>query len=73
MKFIVFIAIILGGWYFFRLLKKSNPSRSITRPAKTIHMVPCAYCGTHIPENEAICRHGKTWCNEKHAQLGIHP
>ena len=37
---------------------------------KTITMVQCEHCHTHLPEDEALIRYGHAWCNEDHERLG---
>ena len=37
---------------------------------KTITMVQCEHCHTHVPEDEALIRYGHAWCNEEHERLG---
>jgi uncharacterized protein len=35
-------------------------------------MLACAHCGLHIPEDEAIRRHGKAYCCREHAERDGH-
>ncbi|WP_432786393.1 hypothetical protein AAEX37_00504 [Oligella sp. MSHR50489EDL] len=35
---------------------------------KSIPMAQCAYCGVHVPENEAVHYKNKTWCCLEHAR-----
>ncbi len=37
---------------------------------KTITMVQCEHCLTHLPEDEALIRYGHAWCSEEHERLG---
>ena len=37
---------------------------------KTITMVQCEHCLTHLPEDEALIRYGHAWCNAEHERLG---
>lgn len=74
MKFLIFLLIVAGFIYYLRYrastLKPANKHTQRSTSAKTISMVQCAYCGVHLPENDAIKRQGHTWCCEEHARLG---
>ncbi|NOL50943.1 PP0621 family protein [Pelistega suis] len=76
MKFLIVLAVILGLIFFFRHSRKkatvhSHPSKS--KSTTTISMVQCAYCGIHLPENEAISQGNHHWCSKEHLQLGYKP
>ncbi len=65
MKFIFLLTAILLIWW---ILKTLNRSRLADRKPRIRNMLPCAHCGLHIPEDEAIMRHGKSYCCRKHAE-----
>lgn len=52
--------------------QEPRPSRRANRRSevKTISMVQCEHCHTHLPEHEALIRYGHAWCNEEHERLG---
>ena len=33
-------------------------------------MVPCAHCGLHVPESEAVRGGGSVYCCDEHRRLG---
>ena len=73
-RFILFIIALFAVWLIFRhLLSSRKPDAPTTtaRPAPrkviTANIVECQHCGLHLPEDEAIMRHGKHFCSEQHA------
>ncbi|ETD67730.1 hypothetical protein V757_10955 [Pelistega indica] len=75
MKFLLFFAFIFGVLAYFRAAKRKEAylkAQQHQQLKKTITMVKCEYCGTHIPEHEALIRHGHIWCDEEHERLGSH-
>ncbi len=65
MKFIFLIVAILLIWW---ILKTLNRSRVAEGKPRIRNMLPCTHCGLHIPEDEAIRRHGKPYCCMEHAE-----
>jgi len=65
MKTIFLIISVLLIWWVLRTLRRgrSNPSKPQIK-----NMISCSYCGLHIPEDEAIQHHNKTYCSKEHAQ-----
>lgn len=57
----IWIAVILFRNY--QAKRKINPPRG-NKPIKNI--VPCALCGTHIPENEALQDGDEFFCSAAH-------
>lgn len=47
--------------------RRPEDGASSTGPAR---MVACALCGTHVPESEAVCVDGRTYCCEAHRRSG---
>ncbi|BAU47686.1 hypothetical protein SVA_1109 [Sulfurifustis variabilis] len=65
---IIVIAILI--WLAIRLVRSVIARyRGLTerphRPAVP-RMLPCAHCGLHVPEHEAIVREGAAYCSEEH-------
>ncbi len=69
MKFFFLIAAILLIWW---ILKTLSRSQAADRKPHTRNMLPCAHCGLHIPEDEAIRHHGKPYCCREHAEKDVH-
>lgn len=71
-----------AGWLLTRQLKKLQneadrqtgddvwpPSPNSSAPASPQAMLACAYCGVHIPADDAVRHAGKTFCCSEHASL----
>ncbi len=66
MKYIVLLVIILGGIWLIRQHRRGSAQSDAP---KTQIMIPCAHCGTHIPENEVIRgQQGAAYCSQAHRQ-----
>ena len=69
MKFLfLIIAILLIFW----ILRTLSRTRVTDRKPRIKNMLPCAHCGLHIPEEEALMRHGKPYCCREHAEKDSH-
>lgn len=70
MNLIRLIVIGLIIWFLYRavqrMLEKPRTTERPTRPASSRDMVKCAYCGIHIPRDEALEREGKYYCSTEH-------
>jgi uncharacterized protein len=64
MKYLVLLLIVLGGIWWIRQQRK--PDQATTQKPGPQVMVPCAHCGTHVPEGDAV-RGGKgMYCSARH-------
>lgn len=81
MKYLVLLGLIFGGLFLYRkftaqaqrarMSDQAAPRRSPSQAqTKAITMVQCEHCHTHLPEHEALIRHGHSWCNAEHERLG---
>ncbi len=70
MRYIILLLAIVLLVYIVRTLARS-PKRSKKvaekRRARVGSMVRCEQCGLHVPESEAVYRHGKAFCSREHA------
>lgn len=70
MGLVRFIVIALLIWLAIRVVRwaiayyRRLPARQ--RRPTVPHMLPCAHCGVHVPEHEAIVHDGTTYCSEEH-------
>lgn len=72
------IRLIIFGlifWLLYRtvqrlLNKPESPQPQQPRKVTSTDMVRCAYCGIHIPKNEALERDGHYYCSEEHRDAG---
>ena len=64
MKYLVLLLIVVGGIWWIRQQRRQPPtSRKSTGPQT---MVPCAHCGTHVPESDAIRGSQGVYCSVSH-------
>lgn len=66
--------IVLAVWLVWRFVKQViNPSlpSEKKRRALSADVVPCAYCGTYVPEADAVHVRGRTYCSREHAGKNI--
>jgi uncharacterized protein len=64
MKYLVILLIVLGGIWWIRQQRK--PNKPAPPPSGTQTMLPCAHCGTHVPEDEALPGKQGVYCSEAH-------
>ena len=77
--FVIIFAVIYFGWRAMRMrqikleekLQEMTLKKEEARPVvKSERMVECAYCGTYVPEKEAIKSGQNYYCCEQHKNLG---
>jgi len=85
LKFLLLAAVLL--WLFYspamrNLLRglrgdeakpPSNqaPDKAARDPARPVAMVPCAHCGVHLPDHDALLNDaGQPFCSEAHRKAG---
>ena len=74
MPFFRTLILIFAIWLAFVLARQLMRSRRQNRVADTsapkhslpVTVVPCAYCGLHIPKNEALAANGRYYCCTSH-------
>jgi uncharacterized protein len=64
MKYLVLLLIVLGGIWWIRQQRK--PDQTFNKKSGTQVMVPCAHCGTHVPEDDAIRGARGLYCSAAH-------
>ena len=64
MKYLVLLLAVLAGIWWIRQQRK--PDQPTTRKSGPQVMVPCAHCGTHVPENDAIRGARGLYCSLAH-------
>ena len=65
MKYLVLLLIVLGGIWWIRQQRKPDQQPSTKKSGPQV-MVPCAHCGTHVPENDAIRGAHGLYCSAAH-------
>lgn len=70
-RLIIIIALVYVAW---RLVKATLAQGRRTGPSATPdkdrermeRMLPCARCGVHVPESEALLHDDKAFCSQQH-------
>jgi uncharacterized protein len=71
MKFLLmfFIVMVIAfQWRQSRKPKVDKATRSRAAPASATAMVPCAHCGLHVPEADAVRGTQAYYCSAAHRQ-----
>lgn len=59
------LAILVIAWLWRSARTRSQPRRPPPTPKKALPVVPCAYCGVHVPQGTAVHgTHGEYCCKE---------
>ena len=64
MKYLVLLLIVVGGIWWIR--QQRRPHTHTNKPSDPQVMVPCAHCGTHTPESDAVRGTQGTYCSAAH-------
>ncbi|MEN9619027.1 MAG: hypothetical protein RL406_1264 [Pseudomonadota bacterium] len=64
MKYLVLLLIVLAGIWWIRQQRK--PDQPLNKKTDPQVMVPCAHCGTHVPEDDAIRGSRGLYCSAAH-------
>lgn len=73
-RLLLISGILFLGWIAYRFLKKTWSSRvrevkhreQKPQPPRVQQIKACAYCKTHIPEDEGIYENGQFFCSYQH-------
>ncbi len=68
MKYLALLLIVLGGIWWFRQQRPKKINTPQENNASPRLMVPCAHCGTHIPESDATQGQQGVYCSVAHRQ-----
>lgn len=67
------LLLFLIVWFLFWILKKqfigNQSSRTEQIPDDLEDIIPCDFCGTHVPSSLGIKKNDKFYCSEEHAEL----
>lgn len=67
LKYILFGLSIWGIYLIVRHFAQARTTHDATQnQVKSVDSVKCAYCGLHLPKNEAIEKRGDHYCNKEH-------
>lgn len=76
MKYLIWLILLLAGIWWIRQQRQGHSGDPVDQAAKTTPkshggpqvMVPCAHCGVHIPEADAVQGKHGTYCTEAHRE-----
>ena len=54
MKYLIWVAIIFVGLWWIRQQRSGANAPPRTKSKNAHVMLPCAHCGVHVPETEAV-------------------
>ncbi len=68
MKYLLVFLVLAAAWWVWRKNHlQRTPTTKARPPALTpAPMVVCAYCGTHLPEADAVFASGAFFCDSAH-------
>ena len=74
MRYLILLGLVFAVIWWLKLNRasSSNNTSSNNGTTTTQHMVRCAHCGLHLPENEAIRSPHAVYCSEAHRALAEH-
>ncbi len=64
MKYLVLLLIVLAGIWWIRQQRK--PDQATRKKSGPHIMVPCAHCGAHVPEDDAVRGIRGMYCSATH-------
>ncbi|HEY2188329.1 MAG TPA: PP0621 family protein [Caldimonas sp.] len=67
MKIVIFlIAVVVLLWLLRGTAMRRGPRRGPATPPSPQPMIACAYCGVHLPRDEALPGRGGVFCGDAH-------
>jgi uncharacterized protein len=74
MKYLLaLLGIVLFAWHWRSARRRELQDRSAKQPPTTttsvVEMVPCSYCGVHLPAAESFAGLRGTYCTEEHRRF----
>jgi uncharacterized protein len=64
MKYLIWLVIVFAAVWWIRQQRK--PHQPSTKKSGPQVMVPCAHCGTHVPEDDAVRGTQGLYCSTAH-------
>jgi len=73
MKYLLLLAVVMGMVWWIKLSRSvASPDKTATPANPPQNMVRCAYCGLHLPDNEAVVSGNASYCSQAHRALADH-
>lgn len=70
MRTLLIIVVLILVWLIVRHLWRRSQKTQGHSQKPVQEMLRCAHCGTFVPKDQAIIRHGQSWCSQAHSQAG---
>lgn len=67
MKYLLLILVLYLLWRAWSAPRRKKDRPATGTPSET--MLPCAHCGVHFPQGEAVQVDGKAYCCMAHSRL----
>jgi uncharacterized protein len=73
MKYLIWLVVILAAIWAFKRSRRAvkPPAEKATPPATPSNMVGCAYCGLHLPQEEAVTGAKGLYCSTEHRAAAL--
>jgi uncharacterized protein len=73
MKYLIGLVVILAAIWAFKRSRRvvKPPAEKATPPATPSHMVGCAHCGLHLPQEEAVTGAKGLYCSTEHRAAAL--
>ena len=68
MKYLILIVVVFAAIWWIRQQRPKQVDTAHTRNLDPSLMVPCAHCGTHIPQSDVIQGERGVYCSTAHRQ-----
>ena len=70
MKYLLLLGVVFGVIWWIKLSRPaSTENKSSVNSEGPQHMLRCAHCGLHLPDNEAVMSRNASYCSEAHRAL----
>jgi len=70
MKYLILLGVVFGVIWWIKLNRPaSTDNKSSGQDTRPQNMLRCAYCGLHLPDNEAVVSRNASYCSEAHRAL----
>lgn len=73
MKYILVVTVVMVAFWIWRNNRRQEQAQEerqrqarATRTSSPVRMVACGYCGTHLPETDAVAGSRGHYCSEDH-------
>lgn len=65
----VWLAFVLARQLYRSHLRKRATTQQTPDKQLAVTVIPCEYCGVHIPKSEAVTANGHYFCSDNHKNI----